>query len=74
MTRLPILSAKQLIQILGKLGYQEVRQRSSHIHLACPGRKPVTIPNYKTIDRLLLKKILRDAQLTASEFEELTQR
>jgi len=26
MTRLPILSAKELIQILGKLGYQEVRQ------------------------------------------------
>jgi predicted RNA binding protein YcfA (HicA-like mRNA interferase family) len=74
MTRLPILSAKELIQILGKLGYQEVRQRGSHIRLACPDRKPVTIPNYKTIDRLLLKKILRDAQLTTSEFEELPQR
>jgi beta-lactam-binding protein with PASTA domain len=32
-------------------------------------RDPVTVPNYKTIDRSLLKKILRDAGLTVEEFE-----
>ena len=72
MARLPILSGRELIHILKKLGYQEVRQRGSHIRLACSGRKSITIPNYKTIDRVLLKKILRDAELTPEEFSDLT--
>jgi predicted RNA binding protein YcfA (HicA-like mRNA interferase family) len=73
MARLPILSGKELVRILSKVGYQEVRQRGSHIRLACPGRNPVTVPNYKTIDRVLLRKILRDAELTPEEFEKLAE-
>jgi predicted RNA binding protein YcfA (HicA-like mRNA interferase family) len=63
MAQLPLLSGKDLIKALAALGYREVRQRGSHIRLSCPGRKSVTIPNYKTIDRSLLRKILRDADL-----------
>ncbi len=73
MARLPILSGKELIHILNKLGYKEIRQRGSHIRLFCPGRKPVTVPNYKSIDRVLLKKILRDADIAAKEFEKLAE-
>ena len=72
MSELPILSAKELIGLLEKIGYREVRQRGSHIRLSCPGRNSVTVPNYKTIDRSLLKKILRDAELTAAELENLS--
>ena len=68
MTDLPILSGKELIRILGRVGYREVRQRGSHIRLSCPGRNFVTVPNYKSIDRSLLRKILRDAELTAADF------
>ena len=71
MARLPILSGRELIRILNQIGYQEVRQRGSHIRLVCPGRAPVTIPNYRTIDRRLLKKILRDAKLTPEQLDEL---
>ena len=71
MARLPILSGRELIRILNQIGYQEVRQRGSHIRLVCPGRAPVTIPNYRTIDRRLLKKILRDAKLTPEQLNEL---
>ena len=49
----------------------EVRQRGSHIRLVCDKRKSVTVPNYKSVDRSLLIKILRDAELTPEEFEEL---
>jgi len=69
MAQLPILSGKEVIQVLEGFGYREVRQRGSHLRLRCPGRDPVTVPNYKTIDRSLLKKILRDAGLTVEEFE-----
>jgi len=71
MTQLPILSGREIIKVLSKIGYVEVRQRGSHIRLVCDGRKPVTVPNYKSVDRSLLIKILRDAELTAGEFEEL---
>ena len=71
MTKLPILSGREIIKILLKIEYIEVRQRGSHIRLVCDNRKPVTVPNYKTVDRSLLVKILRDAELTSEEFEEL---
>ena len=68
MAQLPILSGKAAIKTLFSLGYREVRQRGSHIRLSCPGRKPVTVPNYTTIDRALLRKILRDIELDPEEF------
>ncbi|MDP1688783.1 MAG: type II toxin-antitoxin system HicA family toxin [bacterium] len=71
MPKLPILSGRELIKILYKIGYHETRQRGSHIRLAAFERKSVTIPNYKEIDRSLLVKILRDARLSAEEFLKL---
>ncbi|OIO65734.1 hypothetical protein AUJ30_00590 [Candidatus Wolfebacteria bacterium CG1_02_39_135] len=71
MTKLPIISGRQLIKVLSKLGYREVRQRGSHIRLSCPDKKSVTIPDYKVIDKSLLRKILRDAELTVEEFTQI---
>ena len=71
MPRLPILSGREVVKTLERLGYRAVRQRGSHIRLTCPGRKSVTVPDYPSIDRSLLKKILRDAELTHDEFERL---
>ncbi len=68
---LPIISGREAIKILGKIGYREVRQRGSHIRLTCPRREPITVPNYKAIDRSLLMKILREAGLTSEEFYKL---
>ena len=71
MSRLPILSGREVVQALERLGYRPVRQRGSHIRLTCRGRKSVTVPDYKSIDRSLLRKILRDAELAPERFEEL---
>ncbi|MGD1101208.1 MAG: type II toxin-antitoxin system HicA family toxin [Terriglobia bacterium] len=71
MTRLSILSGKAIVKALAKVGYQETRQRGSHIRLACPGMTSITVPNYKVVGRGLLKKILRDAELSAEEFMKL---
>ena len=68
MPKLPIISGRQLIKVLSKLGYREVSQRGSHIRLSCPNRKSITIPDYKVIDKSLLRKILRDAELTTENF------
>ncbi|NMB80441.1 MAG: addiction module toxin, HicA family [Ignavibacteria bacterium] len=45
MALLPILSAKEIIKVLEKMGYKIVRQRDSHIRLYHSQRKPVTVPN-----------------------------
>ena len=71
MPQLPLISGAKLIQILAKIGYKEVRQRGSHVRLVCPNRNPITVPNYRLIDRSLVRKILRDAELTAEEFIKL---
>ena len=71
MTQLPLLSGQQVVVLLAKVGYRVVRQKGSHMRLEVDGRKPVTVPHYKQIDRSLLRKILRDAELTADEFIEL---
>ena len=71
MARLPLMSGKAIVRVLGKVGYRVVRQRGSHIRLSCPRRKSVTIPDYKIIGRGLLRKILRDAEITMEEFVKL---
>ncbi len=68
MSELPILSGKEIIKALKKCGYIILRQRGSHIRLHGKNKNPITVPNYKSIDRSLLRKILRDAQLTDEEF------
>lgn len=68
MHRLPLLSGKEIIRALGKIGYREIRQRGSHIRLACLGKKSVTVPDYKIVSRGLLRKILRDAEVSLDEF------
>ncbi len=68
MPRLPLLSAQKVVRSLEKFGYKIIRQRGSHMRLACPDRPSITVPNYKTIDRSLLTKILRDVDISPDEF------
>jgi hypothetical protein len=35
------------------------------------GRSPITVPDHKTVGRGLLKKVLRDAELSVEEFIKL---
>ena len=71
MSRLPILSGQEIIKALSKIGYQTSRQRGSHIRLSCSGRKSVSVPNYNAVSRGLLRKILRDAEVSIDKFNEL---
>ncbi len=70
MSRLPVLKGREIIAALQKIGYVQSRQRGSHIRLECPGKKSITVPNH-VVGRGLLRKILRDAELTTEEFGQL---
>jgi len=71
MPRLPILSGREIIKALYKIGYRQVRQRGSHVRLYMANRKSVTVPNYRIVSRGLLRKILRDAEIPIDEFRKL---
>ena len=72
--KLPVVSGKEAIKIFQEIGYIVVKQKSSHIRLrdkSNPLHKPLTVPDHKEIKPGLLKKLLRDANLTTEDFTEL---
>ena len=74
MPKLPVVSGDEAVKAFRRIGYTAVRQRGSHIRLHHPSdssRKPLTIPRHKELGRGLLRKILRDANLTPEEFSDL---
>lgn len=70
MPKLPVLTGKTVINALEKIGFQAVRQKGSHVQMEREDGHLVTIPVHagKTIGKGLLRKILRDAELTREEF------
>jgi predicted RNA binding protein YcfA (HicA-like mRNA interferase family) len=73
MPSLPMLRADEIIRALERAGFQAVRQRGSHVRLKHDDGRVVTVPVHsgQDIGRGLLRKILRDAELTPEEFLEL---
>ena len=72
--KLPRVGCDELIRVLKRAGFEEQRQRGSHLHLrrASDGKR-VTVPVHKgvTIPAGTLRAILRDAGISADEFYEL---
>ncbi|MFH1370213.1 MAG: type II toxin-antitoxin system HicA family toxin [Planctomycetota bacterium] len=74
MPKLPVISGSQAIKCFEKMGYQVIRQRGSHVrmhHKSDSTKKPLTIPRHKSLGKGLLRKLLRDVQITIEEFLEL---
>ena len=76
MSRLPVLSAKEVVRTLEQIGFQVVRQRGSHIRLRHEDGRVVTVPVHggQDISRGLLRKILRGAEVSPQELEDLTKK
>ncbi|MBN2360996.1 MAG: type II toxin-antitoxin system HicA family toxin [Deltaproteobacteria bacterium] len=68
MPPLPVISGAQCIAALARLGYQQTRQRGSHVRLVYAGRPPVTVPTHPALDRGTLRSIIRTAGVTVEEF------
>jgi len=69
--KLPLISGEKAIKIFTKIGYRIVRQKGSHIRLHHPQKRPLTIPNHKVLGRGILRKLIRDAELSVEEFIKL---
>ncbi len=71
--KLPRITARQIIKILGNKGFVLVRQSGSHkIYKNAEGQR-VTVPYHsgKILHPKLLKSILKDAGISVEELEQM---
>ena len=71
--KLPVVSGKETIKALSKIGYYVRDQKGSHVHMRHPTKKPLTVPMHNEIDRGTLKVIIKAAEISEKEFIELLQ-
>ena len=69
--KLPMLSAREVINVLSKEGFKVRRRKGSHVILVketTEGKIAVVVPDHKEIDKGTLLEIIRQAKLTKEEF------
>jgi predicted RNA binding protein YcfA (HicA-like mRNA interferase family) len=73
MSKLRVLSGREVLKILGEFGFEDYTQRGSHIKLrrVVPGGRTqtITVPNHSEIDRGTLHAIYRQASRFIPESE-----
>ena len=69
MGNLPVLKPTEVVAILQRLGFVEVRQRGSHKQYRHEDGRCTTVPFHKgrDISPILLRQIAKDIGLTAEE-------
>ncbi len=69
MPKLPVLSARQVIKALERMGFKIVRQSGSHIHLWNEEKRIlVTVPNHKELAKGTLIGIIKQSKMDRGEF------
>ncbi len=68
---LPLISGKAAVQALEHAGFAPVSTRGSHQKLRGPEGRIVIVPLHRELKRGTLASILRQAGLTAEEFQAL---
>jgi len=72
MTKLPRISGRECVSILGKLGFVVKRQHGSHIILRRESPfAQVVVPNHSELDTGTLRAILRQAGISPEELTKL---
>lgn len=72
MGRLPVISGRECVQALTKIGFHLKRQSGSHIVLRrdYPFTQ-VIVPDHKVLDRGTLRAIIRQSGISVNEFSAL---
>jgi len=70
---LPVLSGREVVRALRKIGYERDRQKGSHIVMRLteyPYRR-IVVPDHREVAKGTLRAIIRKAGLSVEEFIEL---
>lgn len=72
MSKIPVLKPQEVVRILEKLGFVEVRQKGSHKQFRHQDGRGTTVPfnQGRDISPSLLRKIASDINLTVEELLE----
>ena len=73
MPELPVVSGREVVKVLSKVGYLLDHQTGSHMVLRqeeAPHRR-ITVPNHKELAKGTLRAIISDAGLTVDQFIDL---
>ena len=71
MARLPRLNGREVARIFESLGWEKVRQSSSHIILVREGHQAtLSVPDHKEVAVGTLRSLIRSAGLTVEAFAE----
>jgi len=68
--KLPVISGKEFVKRLEKIGFRFEKQEGSHMILRLT-RSPFTklsVPNHKEISKGLLHRLLHDADISVEQF------
>ncbi|MGH8896778.1 MAG: type II toxin-antitoxin system HicA family toxin [Egibacteraceae bacterium] len=68
---LPVLSGRELIRLLERAGWKAVRQSGSHVIMRKQERPSVPVPLHRELKRGTLKGILRQAEISHEQLDEL---
>jgi predicted RNA binding protein YcfA (HicA-like mRNA interferase family) len=63
-----LLSGRQVLAALQRLGFVEVHRRGSHVKMEHADGRNVVFPFHDEIDRATLKGALRDANIEPEDF------
>jgi predicted RNA binding protein YcfA (HicA-like mRNA interferase family) len=70
MGTLPIFKPREVIRILERLGFVQIRQRGSHRQFRHADGRQTTVPDHggRDLSPILLRQIIKDIGLTPEEF------
>ncbi len=70
MTRMPSVTAQEMIRFLNFLGFVLVRQKGSHKFFRHPDGRTATIPDHRgeELGRGITSKILKDIEVSVDDF------
>lgn len=69
MGNVPVLKPNEVVSILERLGFMEVRQKGSHKQFRHPGGRGTTVPFHsgRDVSPILLRQIAKDIHMTVDE-------
>ncbi len=73
MTKLVLISGKEMCKILEGLGFQKIHQKGSHIRYIHHDGRKTTVPVHgnELLGKGMIKEILKQIKLTREEYENL---
>jgi len=66
--RLPLLSGREVLAALNRMGFREIHRKGSHIKMKHPDGRKIVFPFHDEVDRHTLKGALKDAEIDIEEF------